>query len=91
MSKKTIIYHPKLVWPKSDENNPWWITSLPVLRLAPMPFVVLAILSSFLSYFIAANMKSDRASVTILKYMAMMDTLYMIQRLNHLIQSKSVS
>ena len=33
-------------------------------------------------------MNSDQAAVTILKYMSVIDTVYMANKLNHLIQSK---
>ena len=73
---------------KDPDNLPWWVSQLPVIRLVPMPFVVLAIFSSWLSYVTASNLKSDQASVTVIKYMSIMDMLFMANKLNVLVQSK---
>ena len=63
----------------------WLLKYETVIKALPIPLCILAIISSIIAYVIASNLKSDQASVTVLKYMAALDAIHALDMMQSIL------
>ena len=70
-------------------NLHWLVQYEAIIKVLPYPLCGIAVVSNLIAFVIAANLKSDQASVTTLKYMAVFDALHSVDMIQNIaVQTK---